>query len=184
MNDFQKLEPKDFGEKYPCFELICDDLSKMDDEERAEEDFSPVLLLLYAENKNLMARVDWAGEDEPGDVAVFVSRMLEAHGIQGFSWDTEEFNASLDLKNMQRGEYVPLLLKAIDQRLQELDCRLAVFFIGDDSYPFAVLKKDDSAKVDRLAWSIYGVFGAENMNDYDPSQALSELEDGDEDDEQ
>lgn len=180
LNDFQVLEPEDFGEKYPGFELICDDLAEMDEDERAGEDFSPVLLLLYAEDKNLMARVDWAGEDEPETVATFVSRMLEVRGIQGFSWNTDEFNATLDLDKTQRGEYVPLLLKAIDRRLRELGCRLAVFFMGDGSYPFAVLPEADCTTVDGLSWNVYGVFCAENMNDYGPSGALDEDDEAEE----
>lgn len=185
LNDFQAMGPEDFGEKYPCFELICDDLADMDEDERAEEDFSPELLHLYAEDKNLMARVDWAGEDDSGDVAAFVTRMMEVRKIDGFSWNTDKFNATLDLDNMRRGEYVPLLLKAVDRRLQELGCRLVVFFMGDDSYPFAVMPEADFVKVDRLAWSVNGVLSAENMNDYDPSGELDDLgEDEDEDEEE
>lgn len=178
LSDFHTLDSEDFGKKHPCFELLCGDLEDdMDEDVSDEDDFSPVLLLLYAEEKQLMARVDWAGEDEPGGVAAFVERMLQKRKISGFSWDNDTFNASLDLENLKRGEYVPLLLKAIDERLQECDCRLIVFFIGDDSYPFAVLRKDECTQVDSLAWGVYGVFCAENMNEYRPEYDYDSGED-------
>ncbi|MCL2743142.1 MAG: hypothetical protein FWE67_04755 [Planctomycetaceae bacterium] len=164
----EEMNTSEFLEKYPMFKMVWAELKEIqqggDDSEI--DDCLAVMFLLFAEDKNVMFRVDWSGEDETGDVAQFVGQLLQSRNITGFEWDTEKFDASLDWKKLGRGDYILLLFKAVDKELQKIGNRLTFFFMGDDSYPFTVLNEADFDKVNRLAWSHYGVYGADTMNEY------------------
>jgi len=164
----EEMNTSEFLEKYPMFKMVWAELKEIqqggDDSEI--DDCLAVMFLLFAEDKNVMFRVDWSGEDETGDVAQFVGQLLQSRNITGFEWDTEKFDASLDWKQLGRGDYILLLFKAVDKELQKIGNRLTFFFMGDDSYPFTVLNEADFDKVNRLAWSYYGVYGANTMNEY------------------
>ena len=183
VEDFQTLDVPAFREKYPIFEDLCyspksyeslDELEDLDEDEIEYEiqgkDTIPIpfLLLFYAFDKKLMARVDWSGEDETGEVAEAVKHILNNRSVTGFEWDTEKFMESLDWSTIQRGDFIPILFKAIDAELQKIDHRLAIFFMGDDSYPFTVLSTADFNKVHRLAWSFYAVQGVDTLGEYRP----------------
>jgi len=182
LEDFQTLDIPAFSEKYPVFEDLyyspksysLDELEDLDDDEIEYEiqgkDTIPIpyLFLFYAFDKKLMARVDWSGEEETGDVAETVKRILNVKNVTGFEWDTNKFMESLDWNTIQRGDFIPILFKAIDKELQKIDHRLTVFFMGDDSYPFTVLSTADFNKVHRLAWDVYGVYGVDTWSEYRP----------------
>ena len=168
LDDFQTLNISEFNGKYPDFETICSDLEEMNEKDIKSTDWSPILLFFYAESKELMSRVDWSGEDETGEVAEAVKRILNARNTPGFEWDTEKFMASRDWNTIGRGDFIPILFKAIDAELREIDYRLTIFFMGDDSYPFTVLSTADFNKVHRLSWSFYAVQGVDTLGEYRP----------------
>ncbi|MDR3196955.1 MAG: hypothetical protein LBU34_03710 [Planctomycetaceae bacterium] len=165
----KEMNTSDFLKKYPMFEYVWADLKEAESEgeEISDDELLSTLFLLFAENKKLMFQVDWSGEEENGDVAKFIKQLLELRNITGFEWDTEKFNDSLDWKKIGRGDYILILFKAVDQELQKMGNRLTFFFMGNDNYPFTVLNEADFNKVHRLAWSCYGVYGVDSMNEYD-----------------
>lgn len=123
----------------------------------------------FAEKQKLLFWIDWTGESDFGEVGGEIEMTLEQQGIKGFSWDNDAFVETVDFSKLQRGEYPPLLFKAIDRALQSIGCRLVYFMMGDDAYHFTALRNEDFEKVDRLAWEIYGVYGIDSEKDYDVS---------------
>ena len=69
--------------------------------------------------------------------------------------------ASLDWNTIERGDFILILFKAIDEELQKIDHHLTIFFMGYDSYHFTVLNTADFGNVNGLNWSFYGVRGAD-----------------------
>ncbi|MDR0609890.1 MAG: hypothetical protein LBG58_07260 [Planctomycetaceae bacterium] len=165
----KKITTSDFIKKYPMFEHVWADLKEVEavGVSFGDDELLFIVFLIFAENKKLMFQVNWSGEEENGDIVKFIKQILELRNIAGFEWDTEEFNASLDLKKIGRGDYIPILFKAVDQKLQKIGCRLAFFCMGDKSYNFTVLNEADFNKVHRLAWACYGIYGVDSMNEYE-----------------
>ena len=179
LNDFPNMNASEFGKKYLIFERLCGDLEDIDEDE--DEDFTPVLFILFAQDKKLMFSVDWSGEEETGDVAEAVKRILNVRSGTAFEWDTEKFMASLDWNSIERGDFIPILFKALDAELRKINHCLTIFCTGDDSYHFTVFDKADFDKVHRLAWSsIYGVYGVDTLSEYNPMTDYPEDEDDEE----
>lgn len=170
LDDFRAMPNREFAKKYPFCEYLCADRESFEeDDEEDLPDYDSELLFLLAEHKDLMGVVDWSGEEYNGQMAEKIDGILKKRGLSGFSWDTEAFDATVDFDKLRRGDYILLLFDALDKRLRDLGLRLTFFLIGSDGYPYTVLPEADFAKVDRLCWDVYGVFGTESFRDYDPT---------------
>jgi hypothetical protein len=102
--------------------------------------------------RGLVEVVDWSGEDEPGQIAQFVSRRLDAFGIRSEVQDAVRAAAAAAVEaDLERGEHIPAILGAIDDALQATDVAIGELRRGDDSYVLGVMQRSAAS---RDAWGL------------------------------
>lgn len=168
-DDLNRLSPKQFTDRHADWiqRLFHPDQAKIDGGDVASwyftdcrpwfegeyETATPEQFFLdFAQQCGCFAWVDWSGEDHEGEIAEVVDKMLRRHGHPGFGWDTAAFDEGVDFDALQRGDYVLLLLKAIDKKLRDQNFRLALFQDGSDAYRYTVLSDAGAQGIIGLQW--------------------------------
>ncbi len=106
----------------------------------------------YAQWKGRSCWVDWSGEGESGELAGNIDKMLARNWNSRFEWDTDEFDSQINFEEIERGQYILLLFRAVDAKLQSQGFRLVIFSMGDDAYHYTVLPSDAAERVYGLCW--------------------------------
>lgn len=105
-------------------------------------------------DRGLVEVVDWSGEDEPGQIAQFVVRRLDAFGIAPDTADAVRTAAAAAVDvDLDRGEHVPAILSAIDAVLEGTAVAIGELRRGDDTYVIGVMRRTDAS---REAWGLDG----------------------------
>lgn len=181
LTDRHEMPFKEFAKKYAAWiRAVYHGVPEDDDQDMsldgydiadAHSDFSGEelqadphrVLVDFAVWKSRLAWVDWSGEEEEGEIVRKIDEMLFRHHSRHFVWDQKAFNEKIDLDRLDRGDYVLLLFKAIDEVLKKSGLRLVFFDTGDDGYRYAVLSKDDFEKVDGLSWIYHRVCNIDTL---------------------
>lgn len=97
------------------------------------------ILLCFAISSRRMAIIDWSGEEYTGQVKRSITMMLKHYGIERFLWNTKKFEESLDWGKVHRGDYLPLLFRAMNKQLNGMGYSIAICDIMSDGFHYAVL---------------------------------------------
>jgi len=94
----------------------------------------------------VLEAVDWSGEDEPGQIEQFVTRRPQAFDVGSRAVENvhSASAAALDT-DLDRGEHVPRLLRAIDAALEPTTVAIGEVRRGDDTYVIGVMRRTDSS---------------------------------------
>ena len=103
-------------------------------------EFSEVdIMLCFAIASRRMAVIDWSGEEYPGQVKRSITMMLKNYGIERFLWNTKKFEDSLDWNKVRRGDYLPLLFRAMNIHLNKDGYSIAFCDTKSDCFHYAIL---------------------------------------------
>ncbi|KRC61159.1 hypothetical protein ASE14_09530 [Agromyces sp. Root81] len=90
--------------------------------------------------------VDWSGESEPGQIVQFVARRLAVFGVEPGTIDAVHAAADATAESdLERGEHVPVVLRAIDEALGATDVALGELRRGDDAYWVGVMPRTEAS---------------------------------------
>jgi len=143
--EFEKSDRKTFVHRHrKLFEKAVFDTEEYDD---IDEE---TLFLCFAIQTKFMYYADWSGEEYPGQVKRSITNMLNNYKERALKWDSKKFEATLDFSTLKRGEYLPLLFSAMDERLQILGYRIAIFDNMSDTYYYCLLSNLDMQLVNGL----------------------------------
>jgi len=136
-------------------ERICADLAALGREEWAEqyawlaEELSPEsceaeILVELGRRQHTVGWVDWAGEDDDHQVEQLVIRACGERGLVPPSLppDLTERVLQALAAAPQRGDYVPALLRAVDDHLAAAGLRLLLINLDSDTYFFVPVTVD------------------------------------------
>lgn len=103
-------------------------------------EFSEVdIMLCFAIASRRMAVIDWSGEEYPGQVKRSITMMLKNYGIERFLWNTKKFEDSLDWNKVRRGDYLPLLFRAMNIQLNKDGYSIAFCDTKSDCFHYTIL---------------------------------------------
>lgn len=116
----------------------------VDVESLIEEDVESVdevlILLAIAVELQLVQVIDWSGEEFPGQVRKRISRMLTQSNYP-FEWKNKKIEEQILELKPKRGEYLPLLFRALNKELEQSGLCLGFLDIGQDCYYYFVATK-------------------------------------------
>lgn len=133
------------------------------------------ILLCFAILSRRMAIIDWSGEEYPGQVKRSITMMLKHYGIERFLWNTKKFEESLDWDKVRRGDYLPLLFRAMNVQLNKAGFSIAFCDIQSDSFYYAVLPVAEFIQFDNMDFEnymtiispkIYNIYLADKGNEF------------------
>ena len=124
-----------------------------------EEDFAELkdylypefLLIIYGKFLNKIYTVDWSGEEYPGQVKASLTKILKTYNKPTFKWNLKEFEATLSIESLKRGEYIDLLFKALDHRLSDTGFQLLFLDLFNDEYYYTILPVNEIAAALNIA---------------------------------
>ncbi|MFM1728778.1 hypothetical protein ABI214_25225 [Prescottella soli] len=100
----------------------------------------------------VLLSVDWSGEEWPGQISQFVAGRVEAFGkdraVVAAAESAAREAAGADL---ERGEHVPAILRAVDDALARAGLALGELRCGDDTYRVGVMRRTAESS---LAWGL------------------------------
>ena len=113
------------------------------------------VMLCFAIASRRMAIADWSGEEYPGQIKRSITMMLKHYGIERFLWDTKKFEASLDWDKIRRGDYLPLLFRAMNKRLNKDGYSITFCDTKSDCFHYAVLPTTEFVQFDNAELEDY-----------------------------
>jgi hypothetical protein len=143
--DFQTMEKTLFCEKYKD---IIETYYRVENfiENCAIDDMT--LFLLFSLKHNLIARVDWKGEDEPGEIKDNIAKMLKQQGVTGFAWKNKDPACGIPEEDLPCGEFLPALFRKLDRELEATGYRIAFVDTKADDYCYFVAPRDKYAAIE------------------------------------
>lgn len=141
-------------------ERLCADLASLGRDEWAEQyawlatDLSPdpseaEILVAIGTRQATIGLVDWAGEDDDHQVEDMVANACRELGLVAPSIPDDIGDQVVQQLGpaAQRGDYVPALLRAIDDRLLATGLRLLLINLSSDTYFFVPVTADSFSAV-------------------------------------
>ena len=114
-------------------------------------EFSEVdIMLCFAIASRRMAVIDWSGEEYPGQVKRSITMMLKNYGIERFLWNTKKFEDSLDWNKVRRGDYLPLLFRAMNIQLNKDGYSIAFCDTKSDCFHYTLLPTVEFMQFDNI----------------------------------
>jgi hypothetical protein len=102
--------------------------------------------------EGVLLQIDWSGEDRPGQVVQFVAGRVAAFGKDsGIVAAVESAAVEAVGADMERGEHVPALLRAVDDALAVAGLALGELRSGDDTYRVGVMRR---TRASSRAWGV------------------------------
>ncbi|MFD7844830.1 hypothetical protein ACFV4K_18075 [Nocardia sp. NPDC059764] len=102
--------------------------------------------------EGVLLPVDWSGEERAGQIAQFVAARVAAfgkdHAVVAAVESAARQAAEADL---ERGEHVPAILRAVDEALVSAGLALGELRSGDDTYRVGVMRRTTASS---LAWGL------------------------------
>ena len=102
--------------------------------------------------EGVLLPVDWSGEDRPGQIAQFVAGREAAfgkdHAVVAAVESAAREAAGADV---ERGEHVPAILRAVDDALASAGLALGELRSGDDTYRVGVMRR---TKASSRVWGL------------------------------
>lgn len=123
-----------------------------------------LLLLGLAVGHQLVSVIDWSGEEELGDVRAAISHMLAKQNYGSFQWKNEQIEEGILTLEPKRGEYLPLLFRALNTALNEEGFSLGHLNIGHDCYYYFVLPTPEFEQIVHLSGEAFLVM---DVNTYE-----------------
>ncbi len=125
--DRKTLEPEKWAQRY---RQLVEDLS--DDPSDSE------IVVAIGERGGTIGWVDWSGEDDEHQVQDMVVEACEKLGLPdpGIPDDITDHVLQRLGTTIQRGDYIPALLEAIDTQLAAAGLRLVLIDLDTDTYHF------------------------------------------------
>ncbi|WP_067720892.1 DUF6630 family protein [Nocardia yamanashiensis] len=102
--------------------------------------------------EGILLPVDWSGEERTGQIAHFVAGRVVAFGkdravVAAVESAAEQASAA----DLDRGEHVPAILRAVDEALASAGLALGELRSGDDAYRIGVMLR---TRASNLAWGV------------------------------
>lgn len=119
-------------------------------EEETESLDDILIFLAMAVNVQAMMVIDWSGEEYPGQVRKGIDQMLSRFKNVSFEWKNKNIEDQIIEQQPKRGEYLPLLFRALDAELQQVGFHLGLIDIGQDCYYYFVLPEKEFNQVVRM----------------------------------
>ncbi|WP_072842993.1 DUF6630 family protein [Rhodococcus tukisamuensis] len=103
--------------------------------------------------EGVLLPVDWSGEDQPGQVAQFVAGRVAAFGKADRAVVAAVESAAREAAgaDLERGEHVPAILRAVDDALAGMGLALGELRSGDDTYRVGVMRR---TRASSRAWGL------------------------------
>lgn len=133
------------------------------------------ILLCFAITSRRMSVIDWSGEEYPGQIKRSITMMLKHYGIEHFLWDTKKFETSLDWDKIHRGDYLPLLFRAMNMQLNKDGYTIAFCDTKSDCFRYAILPTADFVQFENteledyltiISPNIYNIYITDKGNDF------------------
>lgn len=112
-------------------------------EEETESLDDILIFLAMAVNVQAVMVIDWSGEEYPGQVRKGIDQMLSRFKNVSFEWKNKNIEEQIIEQQPKRGEYLPLLFRALDAELQQAGFHLGLIDIGQDCYYYFVLPEKE-----------------------------------------
>jgi hypothetical protein len=122
------------------------DVDALIDEEPQDIDEILILLALAVDMQAVMI-IDWSGEEYPGQVRKGIDQMLVRSGAGYFQWKNKNIEEQIIAKGPKRGEYLPMLFRALNTELEQAGFSLGLIDIGQDCYYYFVLPKQEFEQI-------------------------------------
>ncbi len=106
-----------------------------------------LILLAMAVDMQAVMIIDWSGEEYPGQVRKGIDQMLARPGGGAFQWKNKNIEEQIIAKEPKRGEYLPMLFRALNAELEQAGLSLGLIDIGQDCYYYFVLPKQDFEQI-------------------------------------
>lgn len=119
-------------------------LRLLEDGESEEDLQEDDLLWAFAHSAQRIEWIDWSGEEDTDQLKRFVDERLQSLVGVKLDWSfLDEFDRTLDLKKLKRGDYLPKKFSCIDAVLRKKGFLIALLDQGDDQYyPFIASIKE------------------------------------------
>jgi hypothetical protein len=142
ISDWHQLPQDHFLKKYKrVLEPVIDVDSYLGNPEIIDEQ---VVFLALATHHRYIYSVDWSGEEYPGQIKRAIGGMLKLHfNIEAYRWK----KVSIDLQNIKRGDYLPLLFKLLNNDLEDHGFSIGFFDTADDEYHYFVMETNNFQKL-------------------------------------
>ena len=144
IDDYLNLDIDKFSVKYQKMLLANFDREDFND---LEEYLSEMYLFIIFGNRiNKIYSIDWSGEEYSGEIKRSITTILKTLNSPTFKWNNKRFFERLNLGNLRRGDFLGLLFKEFDKKLNDLGFQLLFIELFDDEYHYTILPKN---KMDR-----------------------------------
>ncbi|RMI31229.1 DUF6630 family protein [Nocardia stercoris] len=102
--------------------------------------------------QGVLLPVDWSGEERTGQIAQFVAGRVAAFGKGRAVVAAVESAATQAAEaDLERGEHVPAVLRAVDEALASAGLALGALRSGDDTYRVGVMRRTAASS---SAWGL------------------------------
>ncbi|MGV9668955.1 DUF6630 family protein [Nocardia niigatensis] len=102
--------------------------------------------------EGILLPVDWSGEERTGQIAQFVASRVTAFGKDRAVVAAVESAAKQAAgADLERGEHVPAILRAVDEALASAGLALGELRSGDDTCRIGVMRRTTASS---LAWGV------------------------------
>jgi hypothetical protein len=126
-------------------------------EEDPQEIDEILILLALAVDMQAVMIIDWSGEEYPSQVRKGIDHMLSRLDAGSFRWKNKNIEEQIIAKEPKRGEYLPMLFRALDTELEQAGFRLGLIDIEQDCYYYFVLPEQDFEQIintEGINWKI------------------------------
>jgi ribosomal protein S27E len=101
--------------------------------------------------KNIFKIIDWAGEDDEGEIITFVNNKIKNIHNGIVTIDKKKIynitKTKIEKNELKRGDAPMIIFKNLDRQLKKQDYRLIFLCIENDSYIFTVVKRKNFTKL-------------------------------------
>ena len=105
------------------------------------------LLTMYLAEIKFLVQADWSGEEYPGQIKKFLHLRLKHYGYPDIKLNDKSAKDSLKNNQVNRGEWIPLLMSCFDKQVVPLGLKIVYLSLGDDEYNIALVPQDWFEKV-------------------------------------
>lgn len=115
-------------------------------EDASDEPSEAEILVVVGQQHDSIGRVDWSGEDDDHQVQDMVTQACAGLGLATPAIPDDISDQVVSgLDSPQRGDYIPALLRAIDDHLAAAGMRLLIIDLDSDMYNFVPVTADTFA---------------------------------------
>jgi len=136
LSDYRTLTTDEFLKKHKKFVNYVGERFFIDNR---NANISVNIFIFYLTWIKIVEQTDWGGEENPGQIKRFLHSRLKKYGYMNVKLNDNIVKKMLANNQIERGEYIPMLLNCFDKQTLKLGLKTAVFDVGSDEYNIALI---------------------------------------------